>query len=668
MNQVNESHSRASDIWREVASLFRPPSRLPVAEAIRRYMRVPRGANTSGPWESSLTPYMIDPINTLSAREYDAVVFVGPARTGKTEGLIDGWIVYGIICDPADMLVVQMTETKAREHSRTRLSRTFRHSPEVSKRLSPSRNDNNVHDKMFLDGSFLKIGWPSITVFSSSDYRRVALTDYDRFPENVDGEGDAFTLASKRTTTFMSSGMTLVESSPGRDITDTKWRCGGAHEAPPTTGILSLYNRGDRRRWYWPCPHCGEYFQPVMDNMTGYRNNPDFVAAGQAARLMCPHCRGLIAPEQKRELNNQGIWLRDGEVFAQMVSGAGNGLERTAGVPFWLEAMEPDFVPMRSDESAGLNQGVFLDEWGRPKKYLVYKNYPVSGRQSDTKEIVAGKMIHLKFTRRLHQTRGSSMLSGVLMRISALKEYEDAELTAARIAAALGLYIRKGDGQDYEDPGIKETEREVHITPGIIYDDLRKGEDIGMVKSDRPNPNLETFRNGQLRAVAAGSRLSFSSAARNYNGTYSAQRQELVESTDGYLILQDCFIGAVTRPVYRTWLNMVVAAGLLKIPADVEMKTLYNATYSGPVMPWIDPVKEAEAWRIQIRGGAATESDWVRAGGRNPDEVKRRRKAEIDENSRLGLVFDTDPVNDKGGNSAGTERQHQRDTESQHEE
>ncbi|EPD2340373.1 phage portal protein, partial [Escherichia coli] len=29
------------------------------------------------------------------------------------------------------------------------------------------------------------------------------------------------------------------------------------------------------------------------------------------------------------------------------------------------------------------------------------------------------------------------------------------------------------------------------------------------VKSDRPNPNLETFRNGQLRAVAAGSRLNF---------------------------------------------------------------------------------------------------------------------------------------------------------------
>ncbi|EFJ8350876.1 hypothetical protein AXD76_004796, partial [Escherichia coli] len=29
----------------------------------------------------------------------------------------------------------------------------------------------------------------------------------------------------------------------------------------------------DRRRWYWPCPHCGEYFQPVMDNMTGTAGN-----------------------------------------------------------------------------------------------------------------------------------------------------------------------------------------------------------------------------------------------------------------------------------------------------------------------------------------------------------------------------------------------------------
>ncbi|EIF1132764.1 phage terminase large subunit family protein, partial [Salmonella enterica] len=293
-------------------------------------------ANTAVPWDDTLTPYMNEAINTLSKREYDAVIFAGPARTGKTLGLIDGWIVYGIVCDPADMLVVQMTETKAREHSKTRLARTFHHSPEVRKRLSPSRNDNNVHDKMFRDGSFLKIGWPSITVFSSSDYKRVALTDYDRFPEDIDGEGDGFSLASKRTTTFMSAGMTLAESSPGREITDVKWRRSSPHEAPPTTGILSLYNRGDRRRWYWPCPHCGDWFQPAMENMVGYRDNPDLMAASEAARIQCPHCLALIQPEQKRGLNNRGVWLKEGQFINKDGEISGEA-RRSRIASFWME-------------------------------------------------------------------------------------------------------------------------------------------------------------------------------------------------------------------------------------------------------------------------------------------------------------------------------------------
>ncbi|HHR6217572.1 TPA: phage terminase large subunit family protein, partial [Providencia alcalifaciens] len=234
-------------------------------------------------------------------------------RTGKSLGLIDGWIVYVIVCDPADFLLIQMTEEKAREHSKKRLDRTFRSSREVAKRLSPHRNDNNVHDKTFKAGNYLKIGWPSVNIMSSSDYRFVALTDYDRFPEDVDGEGDAYTLASKRTTTFMSAGKTLVESSPGREITNSKWRRNTPHEAPPTTGILSLYNRGDRRRWYWPCPHCSEYFLPIRENMVGFSEGDDPTTGSKAARLQCPQCMNLIEPEQKRTLNNRGVWLREGQ-------------------------------------------------------------------------------------------------------------------------------------------------------------------------------------------------------------------------------------------------------------------------------------------------------------------------------------------------------------------
>ncbi len=316
--------------------ILRAPRRMRVADAVAQYMRVPMGAGNSVPWDPLVAPYVIEPMNCLASREYDAVIFVGPARTGKTIGLIDGWVIYNVICDPADMLNIQMTEEKAREHSKKRLARTFRVSPEVVSRLSPNKNDNNVYDRTFLAGNYLKIGWPSVNIMSSSDYKCVALTDYDRFPEDIDGEGDAFSLASKRTTTFMSSGMTLVESSPGRDVKDVKWRRTSPHEAPPTTGILSLYNRGDRRRWYWPCPHCGEYFQPCGDVVAGFRDIADPVLASEAAYIQCPSCSGRILPEQKRELNGRGVWLRDGESINADGSRYGDP-RRSRIASFWME-------------------------------------------------------------------------------------------------------------------------------------------------------------------------------------------------------------------------------------------------------------------------------------------------------------------------------------------
>lgn len=326
----------AKDIRKDIANAIKAPRRMKVSEAVSEYMRVPVGGGNSVKWDKHTAAYMLEPMDCLNSREYDAVIFVGPARTGKTIGLIDGWITYSIICDPSDFLLVQLTQEKASEHSRKRLDRTFRCSPEIVKRLSPRKNDNNVHDKYFRAGNLLKIGWPSINVLSSSDYKYVALTDYDRWPEDIDGEGDGFSLASKRTTTFMSAGMTLVESSPGKDIVDLKHTPKSTHEAPPTTGILSLYNRGDRRRFYWQCPDCSEYFEPSMANMVGYRDDSDFVKASENARLQCPHCQALITPELKRELNIKGVWLKEGQKIN--AKGEITGEPRKSRIAsFWLE-------------------------------------------------------------------------------------------------------------------------------------------------------------------------------------------------------------------------------------------------------------------------------------------------------------------------------------------
>ncbi|WP_163450718.1 phage portal protein, partial [Escherichia coli] len=102
----------------------------------------------------------------------------------------------------------------------------------------------------------------------------------------------------------------------------------------------------------------------------------------------------------------------------------------------------------------------------------------------------------------------------VITRLSDIKDYEESERVAARIAAALGFYIKRGDAQSLGDDGEFSPpggQRHYDIAPGMIYDDLRPGEDLGMVESNRPNVHLYEFRNGQMRAVAAGTRGSYSS-------------------------------------------------------------------------------------------------------------------------------------------------------------
>lgn len=291
------------EIRRDVASLLLPPRRIPVSDSAVESLRVIDGGGRAKPWDPALAPYMTKPMNCLSSRHYDAVVFVGPARSAKTMALVDGGISYIVTCDPADTLVVQISEEKAREYSKKRLDREFRLSPALAEKLSGSGHDNNVHDRIFKAGNYLGIKWPSKNILSSSDYRFVFLTDYDKMAEDVGGEGDAFTLASKRTQTFGSTGMTVAEGSPGREITDHDWVQPEEepHRAPPTTGLLSLYNMGDRQRLYWPCPHCGEFFQPIFEHWHA-----------ASARPFCPHCSAMPEPRDKRAMNANHIWLPEG--------------------------------------------------------------------------------------------------------------------------------------------------------------------------------------------------------------------------------------------------------------------------------------------------------------------------------------------------------------------
>lgn len=303
---------------------LKPPNRVSVSRGAADNLVIKQTGAAGGAWDASETPYMVHPMDALASRQHEAVVFVGPARTGKTAGLLLGWLAHNVVNDPGDMLFIQMTKDEARKFSKTDVDRALRNSPHVRAMQSTRAIDSNTFDTMFRHGMFLRIGWPTINTVSGSTYRYVAITDIDRMEnaDDVDGEGPLFDLAKKRTTTFMSRGMCLVESSPGYPQTDPAWKPATPHEGPPVGGIGTLYNRSDRHRWYWQCPDCAEHFEaapglglfhlPSDDDLLQDIRMMDLSKiANQYARIICPHCGSLIDAKHKPTLNAGGLWLPD---------------------------------------------------------------------------------------------------------------------------------------------------------------------------------------------------------------------------------------------------------------------------------------------------------------------------------------------------------------------
>lgn len=345
-------------------------------------------------------------------------------------------------------------------------------------------------------------------------------------------------------------------------------------------------------------------------------------------------------------------WLRDGEAFAQELIGPVPYLNHGTRVPYSLELFEPDFVPLDYDDvSKGIRQGIQSNAWGEATGYLVYRNDPrdslVLRGAGDLKTIPAERVLHLATLDRLHQQRGVSEFASVVTRVEDLKDYEESERVAAKVAASLTAYVKRNEPNGYSATGPKVEQdeegnplpRDLRMQPGMILDTLQVGEEIGLIDSNRPNPNLVVWRSGQLRAFAAGIGASYSSISRDYNGTYSAQRQELVEQWVHYAVLTDEFVGMFVQPVWESFVMAAHLSGVVPMPPDLRPGSADDALFVGQSMPWINPVHEAAAWERLVQAGFASEVEVIRRRGGNPRDVLEQVEAFRKEAAEKALIF-----------------------------
>lgn len=355
-------------------------------------------------------------------------------------------------------------------------------------------------------------------------------------------------------------------------------------------------------------------------------------------------------------------WFRDGETFSQTITGPVATLDHGTRVPFSLELFEADMVPLDYASGDRISQGIERNAWGRPVRYFVYRSHPgeltrIPGA-NDLKQITADRMLHVAALDRIGQLRGVSEFASVITRLEDIKDYEESERVAAKIAAMLTGYVKRGTPELFDasqlphDSAGNVLPREIDLRPGMIVDSLAVGEDIGLIDSNRPNTNLVGFRQGQLRATAAGIGASYSSIARDYNGTYSAQRQELVEQWVHYAVLADEFTSMFVQPVWEQFVQAAHLSRVATIPRDVDPERADDCMFLAQSMPWIDPLKEANAWEKLCQAGFASEVEVARRRGVNPADLLEQIATFRQQVKDKGLVFTSDAANSGAGQPA----------------
>lgn len=339
-------------------------------------------------------------------------------------------------------------------------------------------------------------------------------------------------------------------------------------------------------------------------------------------------------------------WLRDGEVLAKHLTGDIRYLDHRTKVPYTLELLEADYIADIDDATRNITQGVERNAWGRPRYFHLHAQHPgdtLTLYNAKTYAVNAEIVSHLKMTDRIRQARGVSVFASVMNRLNDIKDYEESERVAARISAAMAAYIKKGSPDMYIETS-EEDDRSFPISPGTMFDNLLPGEEVGTIESNRPSALLQPFRDAMLRAVSAGVGASYSSISKNYDGTYSAQRQELVEQWVNYAVLADDFISGLIDPVWNNFVTMAIASGAVKVPATVDRATLYDAEYICPSMPWIDPVKEAKGHELNLQLKIKSPQQIIRAAGGNPKDVINGHKVWNEELKAAGLTVEAVPV------------------------
>jgi capsid protein len=259
---------------------------------------------------------------------------------------------------------------------------------------------------------------------------------------------------------------------------------------------------------------------------------------------------------------------------------------------------------MSVDNQSRLQNGVLVNGQGRATNYVLLK------RELNTTSLLFDKVVRarnfrlLAYYDRFDQVRGISPLMTAMGNVTDISEVQEYQRIKQKVASLFGTAIKReqtddNDGFTYESDGDTASPKyDFELKPGLKLE-LMPGDDVDLLESKTPGASFIEFQNMsiQIAMLALDLPVTFYDSRRS---SYSAQRQDLLNYQRATKAKQADlidFLDGITAWKVATW----EAAGLL--PAREASIGESRWIWRPCGIPWIDPLKEVNAYAVGISQG-----------------------------------------------------------------
>jgi Phage terminase large subunit gpA, ATPase domain/LAGLIDADG-like domain len=239
---INGRDSIGHGHWRVSWTAYRDEPMFRLSRKVGRMRPLDRGR----PWKSrrraivAVRPVASVPVRCIAVEAPSHLFLCGRGwiPTHNTE-MGSNWIGYVIHHAPGPMMAVWPTVEMAKRNSKQRIDPLVEESGVLAELIAPARSrdsGNTVLAKEFRGGVLVMTGANSAVGLRSMPVRYLFLDEVDGYPADVDGEGDALSLAEARTRTFARRKIFIVSTPTAHPRTHTEFSLARPVEHPSSPG------------------------------------------------------------------------------------------------------------------------------------------------------------------------------------------------------------------------------------------------------------------------------------------------------------------------------------------------------------------------------------------------------------------------------------------------